>query len=409
MITVEQAFQEIKRAVSPLETESVELGDAVGRILAEDLTSDVDSPPHDKSVMDGFAIRCDDYREGGDPFPIAETIVAGGVPRGPLPAGQVARIMTGAPLPEGADAVVMIEMAKISEDGTHVRFDAGELSPGKHLLRRAAIFAQGDQVFTRGQRLTAWHVGLLAETGHAQVPVFRRPALGVLPTGDELVDCRTVPGPGQIRNSNGPMLLALARQLGLEVHDLGVGRDNPTDLRERIEAGLEQDLLVLSGGVSAGMLDLVPQILAELEVVQRFHKVRVKPGKPIWFGCRERAGRSPTWVFGLPGNPVSSLVGFELFVRMAIRCLEGAGAVDPLRFPAVLTRDHATRGDRPTFWPGRLVPAETPERRVEPLDWRGSSDLRALGQADALIHFPVREPAYRAGEQVEVLPLGSGR
>jgi molybdopterin molybdotransferase len=213
-----------------------------------------------------------------------------------------------------------------------------------------------------------------------------------------------LPGRGQIRNSNGPMLLAMARGLGLQVSDLGIGRDEPGPLTERIQAGLDHDLLLLSGGVSAGTMDLVPGILNELGVQQVFHKVHVKPGKPIWFGVLEQKEKR-TYVFGLPGNPVSSLIGFQLFVKSAIRKLTGDAVGNFKSEIGQLSSPHQTRGDRPTYWPGKRVNDDSPVRKFQPLMWRGSSDLFALGESDGLIYFPAESQDHPAGEQVVFYPF----
>jgi len=213
-----------------------------------------------------------------------------------------------------------------------------------------------------------------------------------------------------IRNSNGPMVVAMFNALGVDAVDLGIARDNEQSLRTKIESGLKSDVLVLSGGVSAGVLDLVPKMLDELGVEQVFHKVRVKPGKPIWFGVLKSDGNSDDsqdahYVFGLPGNPVSSLVGFQLFVRAALRRLAGL-AVEPANIvEAELAADHEVRGDRPTYWAGCWIGEPGTTRRVKPLQWLGSSDLRTLGHAELLIKFPPGSKVHSAGQTVQVLPL----
>lgn len=403
MISVEQAFEFIRESVIPLTHSQVDLSRLVGHRLTEPVIADVDSPPHDKSMMDGFAVRAADVCVEAE-FEIIETIIAGAVPKKSLDVNQAARIMTGAPLPENADAVVMVELAMVNEDESTVRFKIDSLRPEHHILRGAANFARGQQLFASGHRVRPSDVGLLAEVGVRQSMVCREPTVAVLPTGDELVDCRQVPGPGQIRNSNGPMLLAMLRASGAQVVDLGIGRDNESELRAKMQAGLQHDLLILSGGVSAGVMDLVPGILQSLGVREVFHKVKVKPGKPIWFGACESVDRR-TLVFGLPGNPVSSLVGFQLFVRSALRLMAGGQVDDDGSVWASLASDHQTRGDRPTYWPGQLIAGSTATRTVLPLQWNGSSDLLALGKADGLIYFSAEEHDHQEGKQVLFFPF----
>lgn len=411
MITIEQAFEQIAKTVSPLQSQQLEMGEAVGRTLAEPVVADVDSPPHTKSVMDGFAVRAADLKPGAR-FRLVETIVAGDVPSVPLVENCTSRIMTGAPLPDGADAVVILEQSSESaeEDGTLVEFEIDQLLPGQHTMAKAASFAKGETIFAAGHRLKPLDIGLLAEVGATKPRVFRQPMVAVLPTGNELVDASERPAPGQIRNSNGPMLCKLLQSAGSSVVDLGVGIDRKQELREKIEAGLQHDLLVLSGGVSAGMLDLVPGILRECGVEEVFHKVRVKPGKPIWFGIkRATAEHDDCVVIGLPGNPVSSLVGFQMFVRAILRRFDGNQNLHPDTSQAILASDHEARGDRPTWWPGRWQRQPDGSRIAEPLKWLGSSDLRPLGQAELLIHFPVEKGqtggTFPAGTSVEIFEI----
>jgi molybdopterin molybdotransferase len=356
--------------------------------------------------MDGFAIQSHDVAAGVKRLEVIETIIAGGWPEKPIQSGQATRIMTGAPLPENADAVVMIEQAETEsvDDSEWVRLNIDSISPEKNILRQGVNFTKGQSVFPKGHVVRPTDIGLLAEVGANSVLTGGKPTVAVLPTGNELVDCSQTPGRGQIRNSNGPMLIAMARGLGLEVTDLGIGRDDAQQLRDLIQQGLKHDLLLLSGGVSAGTMDLVPAILQDLGVKQIFHKVSVKPGKPIWFGILESSGKK-TYVFGLPGNPVSSLVGFHLFVRASIRKMMGGATKSFHSVMGKLTVQHETRGNRPTYWPGRLVDSETSARPIEPLIWRGSSDLLALGQADGLIHFSADSHLHPAGEEVRFFPL----
>ena len=400
MIPVEEAFELIDKHVDQLPNEKIQLEHSVGRVLAASIQSDVDSPPHDKSMMDGFAVRSSDI--DGDPerkFKIVETVIAGDLPTIALEEQQATRIMTGAPIPKGADAVVMIERANLSGSGDSesVTFDIDSIRPEKHILRRGVNFSNGQDVFHSGHVVRPTDIGLLAEVGANEVSVGGKPSIAVLPTGNELVSCDQIPEHGQIRNSNGPLLAAMTRGLGIETTDLGVGRDEPEQLKSLIQQGLNHQLLILSGGVSAGTMDLVPGILQELGVQQIFHKVCVKPGKPVWFGILEQDGKQ-TCVFGLPGNPVSSLVGFQLFVRAAIRKMASGNLDSSKTVMAELSKDHETRGNRPTYWPGKLVPSDSAVRKVEPLIWRGSSDLFALGQAEGLIYFPANSQLHCAGE-----------
>jgi molybdopterin molybdotransferase len=403
MISVEQAFQLIGEAASSLLPEQVDLQNLVGRILLEPVIADVDSPPHDKSMMDGWAVRSQDIQPGAE-YEITETVIAGAVPTKALSENQVARIMTGAPLPKAADAVVMVELSIPGETESTVKFEIDSVRPEHHILRSGANFSTGQTLFPAGHQVRPTDIGLLAEVGIASARACKTPSVAVLPTGNELVNCDQRPGPGQIRNSNGPMLLAMLRSAGAATSDLGVGRDDPADLRANMQKGLEHDILILSGGVSAGEKDLVPGILKSLGVKEVFHKVKVKPGKPVWFGVSESSVKR-TLVFGLPGNPVSSLVGFQLFVRAALRVLAGGSLASDRAAMASLACDHQTRGDRPTYWPGQLLADPSITRSVIPLKWNGSSDLLALGRADGLIYFSADQHDHSSGKEVSFLPF----
>jgi molybdopterin molybdotransferase len=258
----------------------------------------------------------------------------------------------------------------------------------------------GEIVVPAGTPLTPQAIGLLAAVGRTDdVRVHGAPRLAILATGDELVEAVERPGPGQIRNSNGPMLWALASRAGAVVEYLGIAPDEREGLRRLVARGLDSaDVLVLAGGVSAGKFDLVPDVLKDLGVTAHFHKVRLKPGKPLLFGTRER-----TLVFGLPGNPVSSFVGFELFVRPALRKMTGEAVPGPTFVPVPLAAPFAARNDRPTYAPARLE--TTDGFRVRPADWFGSADLRGLLAADALVRLPVGPVELVAGEPLPTLLL----
>ncbi|MGC3970103.1 MAG: molybdopterin molybdotransferase MoeA [Pirellulales bacterium] len=406
MLSVDEALATIQACVTALPPRIVPLGEALGCVTAEPVASDVDSPPHDKAMVDGYAIRFDDLHDGRAELRLLEEVTAGDVPRLTVESGTTTRIMTGAPLPAGADAVVMVERSS-QPAADRIVLDDPKAKSAQHIVRRAAVTSRGDVVLQAGRRITPTVVGLLAEVGRAQVRVLPRPRAAVLATGNELVESSERPQAGQIRNSNGPMLAAQVLRTGAEAVPLGIARDDRDSLRAKIEQGLQADLLVLSGGVSAGVLDLVPSVLAELGVREVFHKVQMKPGKPLWFGLYKAADGVPKPVFGLPGNPVSSLVCFELFVRPAIALLGGHAWPGEPRQRRSLTEAFTHRGDRPTFWPGRLEGSAEgmPTDRVTPLRWQGSGDLRALVDADCLVCFPAGDRSYATGEEVVVRPF----
>ncbi len=409
MLTVDEAIRQISQAAAPLEWMDVPIDQALGHVLAHDVESDIDSPPYDKSMVDGYAVLAADLAEGqACELPVIEEVTAGMTPQRTLRSGTTTRIMTGRrPVPTGADAVVMVEETEIVASALSevVRINAGAVPSGSNILPQGVVMHRGDVVVSRGTRLGANHLAVLAEVGRDFVQVCRIPSVAVLATGDELVPVGHVPGPGQIRNSNGPMLVAMARSLGCAVRDLGIVGDNEETLATKIAQGLEYDVLVLSGGVSAGVLDLVPKMLADAGVEQVFHKVSLKPGKPLWFGKRQ--ANHPALVFGLPGNPVSSFVCFHLFVQAAVRILSGAKAQAIPFLQAELTAEHQHRGGRPTFHPGRVT-VDGGRLTAAPVRWLGSADLRGLAEANALIFTPAKDQVYPVGSQVQVIAVDQG-
>jgi molybdopterin molybdotransferase len=397
MLSIPDALQLVLVRCSQRQAASVAVSDALGLTLAEDITSDVDSPPHDKSSVDGYAVLARELASGQAELTVLEEVTAGQLPTKRVSPGHCARIMTGAPIPEGADAVVMVERTQLI--GDHVRI-SDLAKTGQNIMLRASSLRRGETVLYAGQELRPAEIGLLSEVGRTKVQVIPPVRIAILSTGNELVDASRQPAAGQIRNSNGPLLAAAARQLGAILLELGIARDDRGELRRLIEQGLTADVLVLAGGVSAGVLDLVPAVLRGIGVEEVFHKVSLKPGKPLWFGVY-----GSTLVFGLPGNPVSTFVCFELFVRAAVAKLMGRDPSMGLRqLPARLATDFIHRGDRPTYFPAIIRRAQN-ELLAKPVRWGGSADLRGLTSANALIHFPAGDRSWAAGESVEVLLL----
>ncbi len=408
MKTVTEAQSLVLQYCQRLSSCEVAAAEALGLVLAEDVISDVDSPPHDKSVVDGFAVRTADFVEGKGRLEVIEIITAGSVPTKALSAGQTSQIMTGAPLPTGADAIVIVERSNLARGelaklADLIELHEPKLKPGQNIMRRGIAMQQGEQVLASGTRLRAVELGILAEVGRTKIAVQRRPVVAVLATGDELVPPHCKPAAGKIRNSNGPLLVGMVREADAAPYDLGIALDTADSLREKIVTALANcDLLLLSGGVSAGVLDLVPTVLAELGVVEVFHQVSLKPGKPLWFGVYENDARR-CLVFGLPGNPVSTFVSFTLFVRPVLDRLLGRPTLQPII--ARLSKAHVCRGDRSTYWPSRLIGDEADAtRQVEPLNWHGSGDLRTLLNANALAIFETAGE-HPAGEEVPILRL----
>lgn len=419
MLSIAEAQQLVLQAVALPSALRMPVAAAHGLTLAEEIMSTIDSPPYDKSLMDGFAVLAEDIPADANgavssevELVVQEEIPAGVWPKLELTPGRTARIMTGAPLPPGTDAVIMLEESEPGPEQAGqpiVRLHPKKFRADQNLLRRAASMRKGETVLTAGSELTPAAIGLLAELGIGEVAVTGPPLVSTLSTGNELVPFAAQPEAGQIRNSNGPMLAAQIRTAGGVPRELGIARDDEEELRQAIEAGLQADILLLSGGVSAGDLDLVPGVLQSLGVRQVFHKVHLKPGKPLWFGVVEgerQNAPAPTLVFGLPGNPVSSFVCFELFVRPAMRKLQGKQDLFPVMVRLPLAAGYSHRGGRPVYLPAKLE-RHVGDSSVRILAWQGSADLRRLAEADMLVHLPAEPGEYQPDHQVDVLPISA--
>jgi len=417
MIDLTAAIECVERTATPLPPRRLRLADARGRTLAASILADCDSPPFDRAMMDGFAVTGADGAAAAAgailELEVALDLAAGDVTTVPVRPGGCMRIMTGAPLPPGADAVVPVECAVDGTAQVHaggrVRLRDDRFRPGQHVARRGTAFRRGAQVLAAGTRLTPAAVGLAAEAGATHVRAAPRVRVAILSTGSELVPCDAEPAPGQTRNSNGPMLAAACAALDAEPIEMGIVADRPEPLRAAIAQGLAADVLLLSGGVSAGDLDLVPAAFSACGVERVFHKVRLKPGKPVWFGVLRRAAAPATLVFGLPGNPASSLVCFELFVRPALAIRAGLPRIDwhlP-RVRAILAAPARPAADRPVYLPCRLDTAAG-RHEAMPLPWTGSSDMVGLATATGLIALPAGGGRHEVGTEVDVLRLVPG-
>ncbi len=406
MLNVYDALDLIAETVSPTAPQIVSLADAAGSLLAVDIASPEDSPPFDKSMMDGYAARLADMKSGEATFDVIGEITAGYQPEDSVASGSAIRIMTGAPIPVGADVVIPVEQSEMIGDARVKLSVDRKVGLGWNIIGSGTNMRRGENVLTAGTRIRPQEIALLAEMGQARVSVRKSPRVAILATGDELVPVEETPGPGQIRNSNARMLAAQVQAIGAEPVVLGIARDVCLNLQAKIEEGLQCDFLCLSGGVSAGVLDLVPSMLKKAGVEQVFHKVAMKPGKPIWFGSRESESSSACYVFGLPGNPVSSMVCFELFVAAALRRFAGKHSSAPELLDATLLVNFKQRGNREVWFPSR-VSIENGVVVVEPTGWKGSSDLRSTVAANCSARFPAGEQHFQAGEIVKVL-LWSG-
>ncbi|MGH9316800.1 MAG: molybdopterin molybdotransferase MoeA [Thermoanaerobaculia bacterium] len=397
MIPVADALAIIAAAAKPGEPEAAALCDGVGRVLAAAVVSDVDWPPFDTSAMDGYALRMADVAGKGSRLSERPgTVAAGDAPPAPLETAEAVRVMTGAPLPLGAEAIVPVE--RVRRQGGHVFFDAAP-APGAHIRRRGESIAAGTPLLAAGRRLRPSDMALAALAGADPLRVFPRPRLAIAVTGNELVAPTLRPGPGQLRDSNGPMLLALAGVHGWPARALPRVPDDASAI-ERLfaSAGETEDVLVTSGGVSAGDLDLLPAAAKRSGFELLFHGVAVSPGKPMVLGRRGRV----LWL-GLPGNPVSSSVCFHLFVRFALDCLEGDGAPGAPRVTARLMRDLAC-SSRETYRDAILSTSDA-ENRAEPIGSAGSHDIAAHARANALIRVPAGAQRLPAGATVECVVM----
>ena len=403
MLTVAQAFEHLLATVLPCELSEVPLERSLGLCLGRDATSPCDSPPFDKSAMDGYAVRSSDLVHGYAVLQVVEVITAGRVPSRTIGPGEAAQIMTGAPLPRGADTVIKVE--ETQRNGDVVLIATKHDKAGSNVITRGTSVRIGDRVLSAGLILNGSRIGALAELGQSTAVVRRRPCVAILATGDELVPVGEIPGPGQIRNSNAVMLAAQIESAGGTAISLGIARDDHDDLFTKIQQGLQSDLFVLSGGVSAGTLDLIPSLLQEAGVKEVFHKVEMKPGKPVWFGIRPAIPQTDSktcFVFGLPGNPVSSLVCCELFVRTAIRQFMGIEPAIPQSISAILEQEHTTHLDRPTYHPATLTWRDQ-RPMVSLVKWHGSADLCGTVAANAMVLLPSEARRYQVGDRVETL------
>jgi len=377
--------------------EPVALLDCVGRVLARAVRADRDQPPFDRSTRDGFAVQAVALNRG-EPLRVVGQIRAGEVWTGDvLAAGDAIQIMTGAPLPEGADAVVMVEHVE-RVDGT-IRLQAGrQLNPGENVVPRGTEARAGDEVLAAGTRVAAAEIALAAACGCAELDVFARARVAIVSTGDELVEVAETPEPQQIRNSNSYALAALVALAGGEPERLAIARDMHGEIRERIAHGRRAELLVFSGGVSMGEYDLVEEVLAEFGAEFFFTGVRMQPGRPVVFGRLPALDGAPArYFFGLPGNPISAQVTFHCFVEPMLRALGGEAECKPRWAQATLTAAEAGK-------PGvtRLLPARMDGIGVRVVGWQGSGDLTANARANCYAKFlPGRD--YRKGEVIRVL------
>jgi molybdenum cofactor synthesis domain-containing protein len=398
MLPVAEAVRIVLEHTEPLPAEKISLIDALGRVLAENIIADSDLPPFNRAQMDGYAVRSEDVRETPARLRIVGEAAAGAGWHGHLSAGEAVRIMTGAPVPEGADSVQKVEVTR--EEGGFV--EIGEpTQAGQFIAPRASEIRAGETVLRPGETINAAKMAVLASFGYARVSVGAWPRVAVLATGSELARVEETPQPDQIRDSNTYSLAAYATLAGANVECLPLAGDELNALAQTIsDAAARSDVLVLSGGVSMGVYDFTKAALRELGAEIWFERVSLRPGKPTVFAKLGRA-----LVFGLPGNPVSVSVTFNLFARSAIRALQGARDAAPVMETAILTRPLKGSIERASYLPALLKTNSDGHLLAEPLKWGGSSDFVAFAQAAALIIAPKGVRFYETGQIVQVIKL----
>jgi molybdopterin molybdotransferase len=396
MRSIDEALALVLDGIAPLPVERAGLAAAAGRVAAEDAAARVDLPPFDRSAMDGYAVRAADTAAGA-PLRLAGGVAAGDVASEALAPGTAVAVSTGAALPPGADAVLQSELAE-ARDG--VVAPAQAIDAGRHVRFRGEDVRAGDVLARRGEMLTLPRVSALASAGVGEVAVHRRPRLHLLVTGSELLPLGAPPEPGRIHESNGLMVRLLAERAGAELTDHGIVADDRAATSAAVEAGLQGDVLVVSGGVSVGPHDHVKPAFEAHGAEEVFWRVRIKPGKPLWFG---RTGTS--LVFGLPGNPLSSIVCFCVFIEPALRRLQGERDARPRFARGRLAAPAGPSDNRTTFLTARIVPGEDGVLEATPTERQGSHMTGALGESDGFAIAPHGAGPLPAGAPVDLLLL----
>jgi molybdopterin molybdotransferase len=402
MIPVAEAIQIVKQHTPLLATESVELANALGRFLAEDIVADSELPPFDRSQMDGYAVRANDLQAA---MPTRLKIVgesaAGRGWHQEMNPGEAVRIMTGAPVPAGADSVQQVELTRELDGGSEVDI-LKPVSLGRSIVRRGSEIKAGETVLSAGEQINAGMMAVVASFGYAQVAVGKRPRVAVLATGTELVAVDKEPGRDQIRDSNNFSIAAYAELAGAIVERLPLAGDDTALLTRQIsEAAKRSNIVITSGGVSVGVYDFTKTALKELGAELFFERVALRPGKPTVFARLPHG----TFVFGLPGNPVSVSVTFNLFARTAILMMQGAKQTELQKETAVLARTVKGAVERESYLPAILSTSEDGHLEATPLKWGGSSDFVGFARATALITVPAGLERVEEGSKVKVLRL----
>jgi molybdopterin molybdotransferase len=396
MIPISKGIDIVKRKTGSLGSQTVPLGDSVGRVLAEDIRADTDMPPFDRSQMDGFAVQAQDTKNAPAVLMIVGESAAGRGWHHKLKSGEAVRIMTGAPVPSGADSIQKVELTRERRGAVTI---TEPTEKGRYIVKKGAEIKKGERLFLKSELVNEQMIASLAAFGYSSVKVAKQPTVSIMATGSEIVPINSKPARDQIRNSNSVMLKALCEQAGANVKLLPSKSDDLEKLKAQIAkaVGHESHILVLTGGVSVGKYDLTKTALKDLGAEIFFEKVRLRPGKPTVF-----AQLNKTLIFGLPGNPVSAAVTFYLFVRPAILKMQNASQTDLAQGSAVLTSTARAARERDTLLPATLATDERGRLLATPLRWHGSSDFVGFAKAEALVSLGAGD-TFEAGEVVKIL------
>ena len=395
MITFEEALQSALDHATLMSKERVRLMDAYARVLAEDIFSDSDMPPFDKSAVDGYACRIEDiiYSKDGNSMVslfCIETIPAGKIPENQIMQGQCANIMTGGVLPEGADCVVMVEDTEILENG-YIRISKAKSA--RNICFKGEDITKGNKVLSAGTMIRPQHIAVLASVGAISPSVFEKVKICVLSTGDELVEPEHVPSLSKIRNSNSYQMMAQLERVGALSHYGGIAEDNENALKAVIAFSmLENDLILLTGGVSMGDLDYLPKVLEDMGVEIIFRSIAIQPGKPALFGKKGQK-----YIFGLPGNPVAAFVLFEILVKPFIQKMSGKTDPDPLIKLHLGVDFERKKSSRKAIYPVKILHGE-----IFPVEYHGSAHIHAYTQADGIISMSIGETLLKRGTLIDI-------
>jgi molybdopterin molybdotransferase len=396
MLSVDEALEKVLNSVTCLPSQILALRDSSSYFLAEDILADRPIPPFNRVTMDGYAVKAKDFVDSQARLKVVGIIAAGDSPDIIMNSGEAIQIMTGASLPESADAVVMVENSSL--EGEWVHLTEPNICEGYNIAKKGEDAEEGKILLKKHTQLTPAAMAVCSSVGNSQLNVFRKPIIRVLSTGNEIISPEEKPKPHQIRDCNSFSVHGLTNLLGMDTDFLGIASDLEDELLENMKKGLEADVFLLSGGVSMGEFDLVPKLLNQLGVEQVFHKVNLKPGKPVWFGM----SKNGTYVFGLPGNPVSVQVNYKLFVEPLIQKLSGSLSPEPkfLRIPVSETLKKKRNRE---FYLSSILEVQEGQTVASTIQIRGSGDFSNLAYSTGLIRFPADDLEIEKGSMVDFL------